>query len=108
MGINLFGGNWLHRAGHTLTGIVLCFGLVWAGVPITPAWLIGCEVIPRLLESLDAYAGGIIVTWEQRKVIWKRAKERGFRLSDDSIQDLWEYRLAWLLYPLAVSLWGWM
>jgi hypothetical protein len=104
--IYLFKGYW-HRAGHFAIATAVAFALTalgWFGT--TAAWLIACEVLPRFLEALDTYAGGFIVTWDQRKRIWEKAKYRRFTLSADSIQDLWEYRLAWLFYPVAYLIWG--
>jgi len=103
--IYFLNGLW-HRLGHTAISVTLALLLKWMGLPVTPSWLIACVVIPIFVEILDTFAGGFIVTWEQRKAIWKRAKERGFMLSADSTQDLWEYNMAWILYPLAVFLWG--
>lgn len=98
-------GLW-HRLGHTAISLALALLLKWMGLSVTTAWLFACVVIPVFLEILDTFAGGLAVTWEQRKAIWKKAKERNFTLSDDSMQDLWEYSMTWVLYPLAVLLWG--
>lgn len=105
----LFGHGWLHRAGHFVAATAAClfFLLAWPRPDLTlVAWVLGCEVLPRFLEALDLYAGGFVVTWEQRKRIWQAARSREFRITQDTLNDLWEYRVAWLLYPLAALVWG--
>ncbi len=98
----IFGSGYLHRLGHLVTGLLMCVGATLLVKNVTVGWLIGCEVLPRLLEAIDLYAGGLLVGWEERKRYWRDSRDREFRITSDTLNDLWEYRLAWLLYPIAL------
>ncbi len=98
----------LHRLGHGV--ISLAVGLAGAylmgWVPLR-AFVTACIVLPLLLEAIDTYCGGLLVTWEERKRIFANAKARGFTFSRDSLNDLLDYQLGWLGF-VAVILWRWV
>lgn len=98
-GINLF-GRWplVHDAGHLVSACALSLYLWQVGHwPFALAFAIGATALALFVEFTDIYAGGLLVTHEQRIDALIRRVESGhpWRPSRDNIKDFLNYQLAW-------------
>jgi len=117
MGIYVFGDSkWLHDGGHSAIalGLALFLWLVlhW---PALLAFLVGCLAPVIIVEPVDRFAGGFLVTIEQRIRILqrqlKRRDEKGIPVwvpSPDNLKDIANYQIPWVLFLLfKFSLFPW-
>jgi hypothetical protein len=119
MSIYLFEKNLLlHDGGHSVIALALSLCL-WLIPQISlPAWLaftLGCTVTALILESIDRFLGGFVVTIEQRiKILQsyiRRRDEKGIPVwvpSPDNCKDFLNYQNPWPFYFLfKFSLFPW-
>lgn len=97
----------LHDGGHAVIGFVISVLLIlMLGLPAWLGFLLGCTGLAILLESVDTFLGGFLVTAEQRKRILENAKKRGYVPSTDSVKDFANYQIPWVLFFLSGT-WPW-
>jgi len=89
----------LHDGGHAATALAVSSALKFlVGLPGWLAFFLGCTALGIILESIDTFFGGLLVSSEQRKRILENAKKRGYKPSADSVKDFANYQIPWALF----------
>lgn len=88
----------IHDLGHAVISTVASLAIWWlTGWGLSLAFFLGCTATATVLEGMDIYFGGIVVTHSQRvRILQSRIANYGYRPSPDNVKDWLNYQVPWL------------